>query len=40
MGLLNKCKFEECLKNKDVLADLTNRLKDFGYDFGGTSWMK
>lgn len=40
MGLLNKCKFEECLKNKDVLADLTSRLKDFGYDFGGTSWMK
>jgi len=40
MGLLNRCKFEECIKNKEVLKDLVSHLKDFTYDFGGTIWMK
>jgi hypothetical protein len=40
MGLLNKVKFDECIKNKEALADMVTHLRDLSYNMGETKWMK
>ena len=40
MGLLKRCQFEDCIKDQDALTAMISHLKDFGYNFGETKWMK
>lgn len=40
MGLLNKVKFDECIKNKEALADMVTHLRDLSYNMRKTKWMK